>query len=250
MIIFSDFDDTFDDRNNPGVRRKNILAVREWRRAGNQFVIISGRNFMVFNKIFPDWKDVVDYLILDNGGTVMLPDENIFHGQFLAPILDQLQPESQDTLLVYYYPRYFSTELSDTAEIVTLRVWFKDLPSLWRQKEIYDQSGLPIQAIPWPKPGYSNMLKGVDLTQYAGFINVVPNPGGKERAVAYLLEYLGVDHDEIVAIGDHYSDVQMLQTYNGYAVAGAIPEAIDAAQGRTISSVAELIDVLLKERAK
>lgn len=62
------------------------------------------------------------------------------------------------------------------------------------------------------------------------FCEILHPEGGKDKALAWLCEYLGIGRDETVSFGNGYNDVQMLEWAGlGVAIGGAVPEVLDTA---------------------
>lgn len=75
-------------------------------------------------------------------------------------------------------------------------------------------------------------VDGLDFdVPQAQFSNVMPAGWNKGAALAWLLERLGIGRDEAVVFGDAGNDLEMFSTVeHSVAVAGALPEARDAAR--------------------
>ena len=62
------------------------------------------------------------------------------------------------------------------------------------------------------------------------FCEILHSQAGKDRALAWLCDYLDVRREETVAFGNGYNDVQMLAWAGlGVAIGGAVPEVLDVA---------------------
>lgn len=62
------------------------------------------------------------------------------------------------------------------------------------------------------------------------FCEILHPDGGKDKALAWMCDYLGIQRSEIIAFGNGYNDVQMLNWVAlGIAVGDAVPEALAAA---------------------
>lgn len=62
------------------------------------------------------------------------------------------------------------------------------------------------------------------------FCEILHSEAGKDRALAWLCDYLGVRREETVAFGNGYNDVQMLEWAGlSVAIGGAVPEVLDVA---------------------
>ncbi|MCH8206662.1 MAG: HAD family phosphatase [Chloroflexi bacterium] len=71
------------------------------------------------------------------------------------------------------------------------------------------------------------------------FCEILHPEGGKDKALGWLCDYLGVGQEDTIAFGNGYNDVQMLQwAALGVAVAGAVPQVIEVAD-RTAPPIEE-----------
>lgn len=62
------------------------------------------------------------------------------------------------------------------------------------------------------------------------FCEILHPEGGKDKALEWLCDYLGIAYDETIAFGNGYNDVQMLDWVNlGVAIGGAVPEVLAVA---------------------
>lgn len=255
MILCTDFDGTLRDLNDPAILDTNLTSLKSWREAGNQAYLITGRTYTVLGEILPDWATYFDYVATDNGGA-------IFHqkGYLLASfpfqtsdVDDILAIIPDGTLPVFYYPYSLSTERLPDQTPIKIRVWFHTLDDLWSEHHYLSSNFTEIKSLPWPKPGFSQ-LPGVDLTQYPGFIDLVPETSGKENAITHLGVLTATanlrtqfTHTNIITVGDDYNDIAMLKSFTGYAISTAPSEVIQAASGRTIHSVSELISLKMSQ---
>ena len=89
-------------------------------------------------------------------------------------------------------------------------------------------------------------------TSMPRYLEMTAPNADKRQALEVLCERLGVGHQETVAVGDGRNDLPMIEWAGlGYAVEGAPPEVIAAANGHTIgkpgsAGFAALVDELLK----
>ena len=62
------------------------------------------------------------------------------------------------------------------------------------------------------------------------FCEILHPEGGKDKALSWLCEYLGIGRDETVAFGNGYNDVRMIEWASlGVAIGGAVPEVVEVA---------------------
>ena len=84
------------------------------------------------------------------------------------------------------------------------------------------------------------------------FCEILHPESGKDKALGWLCDYLGVGQRDTIAFGNGYNDVQMLQwAALGVAVAGAVPQVIEVAD-RTAppieeDGVAQVLEQLLDQ---
>ena len=62
------------------------------------------------------------------------------------------------------------------------------------------------------------------------FCEILHPDGGKDKALAWLCDYLGIRQNEAIAFGNGYNDVHMLEWAGlGVAIGGAVPEVLEVA---------------------
>lgn len=246
MLLCTDFDGTLRIPETPATLDANLLALTKWREAGNYACLITGRNYSVLPDILPEWRVFFDYLVTDNGGAIYdhqgdLVITNPFPKNHIETVLAVIP---SDILPVYYYPNHYTINPYPRHQPIKLRLWFHDLDELWSKHRYFESSVFFLKSLPWPKPGYSP-LPGVDLSQYCGFIDLIPSNSGKEVAAKRVADLLSISASEIISAGDDYNDLALLSTFRGYAVHSSAPEVLQAASYRSVISVAELISRLL-----
>ena len=62
MILCSDFDSTL-KQEDPLIFKENLRAVKNWRNAGNLFVIITRHNHAVLDQILPNWSITSSWIV-------------------------------------------------------------------------------------------------------------------------------------------------------------------------------------------
>ena len=68
MIIISDFDDTLCPHGDEVTFQENLQAVTRFRaQADNEFVLATGRSLSSLERTFPNFRNYMDFVILDNG---------------------------------------------------------------------------------------------------------------------------------------------------------------------------------------
>lgn len=246
MILCSDFDGTLRDPGDPTVLKTNLEALKDWGATGNHACLITGRNHSVLPIILPDWQNYFDYIATDNGGAIFNRSDKLvvkypFPNGVITNILNDV---AKNILPVFYYPDSFTTSYQPYSHPIKLRLWFHNLDALWAYHQNYSSNFPDVKSLPWPKPGFSP-LPGVDLSQYHGFIDLVPRRSGKEYAVQYFAKVFRTA--DLITVGDGYNDIAMLEKFKGYAINTAPAEVLQATSGRIINSVSELISLKLAQ---
>lgn len=255
MILCTDFDGTLRDLNDPAVLSSNLISLQSWRAAGNQTYLITGRTHAALGEILPDLASYFDYVATDNGGAIFdCSDHLLTSFPFNASVVESiLAIIPKEVLPVFYYPHEHGIDRLSGQNPIKIRLWFHTLVELWSEHHFLLASFTEVKSLPWPKPGFSQ-LPGVDLTQYQGFIDLVPKTSGKENAITNLSIFASTanpkiqfTYPNIITVGDDYNDVTMLESFESYAIATAPPEVIRAASGRTVHSVSELISLKMSQ---
>jgi hydroxymethylpyrimidine pyrophosphatase-like HAD family hydrolase len=88
-------------------------------------------------------------------------------------------------------------------------------------------------------------------TSLPDYIEITNPDADKRQALEWLCARFGIGHEETAAVGDGRNDQPMIEwAGHGYAVAGAPPEVVAAARGRTVGppgtgGVAQLVEALI-----
>ncbi len=242
MVICSDFDGTLNSSTDPLVLSTNLLAVRKWREAGHAFVLVTGRNHAIISSILPDWQKYIDYLIMDNGGATFSNQDQLIHVYKLERSLIYAIRSlvCNRAMPISYSPERCSIDLMVGETAIKLRLYFRTEELLKRCHAQIEDQNWPIKVLPWLKPGFSKLPDGTNPNRFYGFLDIVHKDSGKECAIQRLVN-IKYPQSDIITIGDDYNDIAMLSRFRGFAINGSPNEIIAAANGRTITSVANLI---------
>lgn len=254
MILCTDFDGTLRNLNDTSVLSTNLDSIQSWRAAGNQTYLITGRTHAVLEEILPNWVSYFDYVATDNGGAIFDQNDHLLTSfPFCNSVVENiLAIIPKEVLPVFYYPHTHDINRLLDQPPIKIRLWFHTLAELWAEHHFLSANFSEIKSLPWPKPGFSQ-LPNVDLSQYQGFIDLVPKTSGKENAITNLSIFTTTNskiqftYSNIITIGDDYNDIAMLKSFESYAIDTAPPEVIQAASGRTVHSVSELISLKMSQ---
>lgn len=249
-LVVSDLDDTLIHKEThlaPDV----ITEIQKLRNAGVGFTFATGR--MPY-RAFTFAEDIsLDIPFVANNGSILYcQGKNIYEKKFLASELkDAIQKymdaDSEFTVLYSYSDR--ERPLRITSWIAArLNKYPGYNEPLGCDDSVWDQSVHKIYVVDENRTGAIGKLAAelkamedkVSCFQYGEFsMEIVAAGCSKASGVARLIEHMGYSKDEVMAIGDHTNDIEILQMVGlGVAVANAVPE---------LQAVADC--VMTKERA-
>lgn len=252
-VIASDFDWTFGSWK--GIPPENLRAVQRWRKAGNVFCILTGREPQSAIDVLQQYGGQYDYL-LASSGTVQMDQNNAIlaekrqHSGFLSeiaaytltlPVLNFRVFQGKERYRLYI-PGHEDDQEAGTC-----------VPADYDKLPYFNQFSLLFE-----KDEEAESYCQVLNERYGSYIHALRNgrcvdvpPAGwsKTEGLRWFLKNLGVPEQQAVTIGDNYNDIDMVTAFSGYAVESGVPELKSAAHG-VVKSVAELIDRLLEENQK
>ncbi|AGK96179.1 Cof-type HAD-IIB family hydrolase [Clostridium pasteurianum] len=123
---------------------------------------------------------------------------------------------------------YWAKQESDITNITPIIASFNELIKLWKEYE----TG-PNKILCMAESDEINLLKGkvkdYDLNIYPSkptYLEIMPKEASKTSAISVLKEKFGIDRDEILAMGDNYNDMDMIE-YAGLGIAmGNAPDKV------------------------
>lgn len=245
-------------------------AVQRARVAGLRVTIATGRRYMTAKPII-DALDIVEPVIVQTGALIFDAHNQIILSTTPLPagvareaitllVSERLQP-------IVYENNVFSQHLYTGPERYDspgARLYFAGNPELIIRRP-YARLVPPDNALQLAVIDDIEQLDRVVshlqlagcriLTSYSGnldsyFMEVFHASCSKGSALHTLANHLGLEMDEIVAVGDNLNDIEMLAMAGlGVAMANAVPQAMSTATRTTLScdedGVATLIDEIL-----
>lgn len=224
-LIASDFDGTLRQRGRGDAFDNE--RIDEWRSRGKIFGVVTGRG-TEFPQIAAVNGFSYDFLCCCSGAVVYGADGNIIYevSGDAEPIFE-LSRLAVEHLACAISP-YLFKDANGRMRFYQCSVCLQDeLEAAQMKKEIEQKfSGV-----------LSPFLNGRN-------IDVAPFGASKAAGVLAAAEYFGVEHENIMSIGNNFNDLTMLHEFGGYAVASA-REEIKKETGRVCDGVGELINMLL-----
>ncbi len=256
MILASDLDGTLLQNNTDNmISRKDIDSIRRFRAAGNQFGLVTGRSPKLIANIFRKNPDLeCDFnifctgaLVLDSKGSTLYEQPLPFHT--VEQIIQRADEVKADHLLLCDKSSSYAARLGES--------WFDEIEFFWG-REFLDFSPdkiylhkkiltilLGFEDIPLCEKIYRQLKK-----EFSGQASFFYNMGGidicadgvnKSRGLSIIEKYI---NGKIYTIGDGENDVDMLRTYQGFAIANGC-ESAKLAANQIVCNVADAIDILI-----
>ncbi len=211
-IIFSDVDGTLVHKSDgsgelvqiPGGRSyisaEAVGLIQGFRDQGHLFAIITGRRRSGFDRI----AEVIPYdvSIIEHGCVVLDGDDVDVHWhERMSSVVGTLG--NKDGALWEYEQRLLDQGYRTDSEgrSASFRL-FKDRPDnlsederTYIEKKVEDEMG----------------HAGLTTTRNIDMLDVIPAAGGKANAMKYLVEQYGLGVRDVVALGDDFNDIDMLE---------------------------------------
>jgi len=243
-LIASDVDGTLID-DQLVLSDANIAAIQKARDHGIRVVLCSGRSpgtMLAYEKQLGLVNDTHEYGIGFNGAVVYrVADRQVLAGQTIpqatiARILETVRELSSDILLGAYLDSHTVIAEDGLQDImdkysvgsqVTNHYYPKLTPELFIQDPLnlyliqYRDKLLPVY-----EAFTQNPIPGLRLAfSQEHLLEFMPERMDKAQGLKMLAQRLGIDMAQVVAVGDNYNDIEMVQAAGyGFAVANAVPE--------------------------
>lgn len=232
------------------VNNETLETVRRWRKTGNRFGIVTGRDRGMIAYEIIRWNIPFDFLVCCNGA--MLCDNNfaVLRSQNIenSVISEILSMPSATASLHYEICREDATYL----HVLHEESWFPDLGApyteLTREEALaatdVQQIGLAYQT-PLECEKHAAALNaafaGRALAHHNGVcIDITAPDVNKADGLETLLALYGWSANALFVIGDGENDIPMLRRYNGFAVSHA-NETVKSAAPETYSTVGAML---------
>lgn len=232
-VIVSDIDGTLVDERQE-ISEQNLKAVQRFQREGGIFTLATGRVEQSVERLIQQLN--IEYpVILYNGGKIIdykmnqvIYERNI--PNFLACLFVEEAIVRQLEICIYTNEGIIVLEETDVIRTYAAkdRVPVRQFSNLLHLKTLIVYKILIIDE----KSNfdeYTNYFERVDLSEVTivqsenTYFEILPANVSKGRALKVLIDYLNVPLQSVVAIGDHFNDLEMLKVAGlGVAVDNAI----------------------------
>ena len=207
-VLVADFDKTY-YLDNLDIQKNNEL-VKEFRNNGKLFVIATGRSYYDFLKKKNKYNVLYDYVLLNHGATILDNQDNVL---FNFPI-------KENPLKIKEFLELSKSILYFCCSALESRVDFnyKDLTKIAVRY-------LPLVDIPKIKNNLDNNFKNINVYLVSSnLLEIISSDIDKSKAISLLINKLNISKDNVYTIGDSYTDINMINDFNGSIMTNSIDE--------------------------
>jgi len=209
------------------ISEETIALIRRILQKGILFVPASGRQYPNLRNLFAGVEDQLSY-VCENGSLVVHRDEVLFSGVIERAlgerILEAIRRRSGSELVLsgvhtsYVQPKEqaFYRHLCDVVKNdVTVVDDILDIKEPYLKISVYEKEGIDNSSVYWKETfgGEVTVVTSGNL-----WLDMIPLQVNKASAIEVLMKKFAISPDEVVAFGDHFNDVEMLELA-GYPVA-------------------------------
>jgi len=239
-LLASDLDGTF----SIGDVDSRRAAVKKWRDAGNLFVIVSGRSLEWLPPEFAKIGIECDYYLAANGSVIADSEGKPLwtsrcSGDWIRDIIDFLFQRNctlcrllLDDDKTVFPPDQKSDRPAISREEAISLPFFYQISTVFRTQE---EAALATAALAEAFGDRINPL------QNGYCIDIVAAGMDKAQGIRKLTNLLHLTPDDVIAVGDNYNDLAMIDAFYSYAIESGVEEVKKRAD-RTIPSVIDLIE--------
>ena len=213
-IFVSDYDQTF-YLNDEDIE-KNKIAINEFRKKGNIFVIATGRSYFDFQNKVDEYNLNYDYVIINHGATILDKNNNILIN---FPIKNEIIPHIKNDLQLEKSIKGFCCSGLES------RVDFNH-KSLTKINVRYNSKEEAMKINDNINAKYFEFVNSYYVT--INSLEIISNK-------------TNISKENVYTIGDGYSDIEMVKNFNGYAMKKSVDELKKMAK-KEYDSVSELIN--------
>lgn len=231
-VLVVDYDRTLFINNDDMLN--NINSINKFRENGNIFIIATGRTYNSLKKEIDKYNIEYDYLILNHGSLVIKKDKStLFHYKIdrniLFDITNYLSKYKPKSVMYSYYTE--DTSNINNPDISKITIGF--------QKDIETFKKVMMDVI----KKYNNKLN-IYFTQNFE-IEIISKETNKSKAIDLLMKKVNFKKENIYTIGDSYTDIEMINDYNGSCMEKSIDILKNNKNIKKYSSVSVLIKDIL-----
>ncbi|WP_024620591.1 HAD family hydrolase [Metaclostridioides mangenotii] len=253
--IFCDLDGTL--YNDDKISTEDIEAIKKIEEKGVIFNVATGRMFSQAKKIVKDNLEIEGYFICENGAFVYNnKEELVFKGtiddRLVKKVINRFESKEAD---MYFKYKGKAIVLDDDSDFKFFSRNFTVDPDFINRDSYENMVGNIGIASKNPEELarlelYLTSEFGEVLDIYLSSditLNIVPKKVSKRAAIEYVCSLSNIDMDEVMTIGDSPNDICMLDGFKNSVAMSSSREDVKSCAKYTTDSVAEAIDIIMKE---
>ena len=248
-IIASDFDGTL--LRNGLISSEDINAIVRWRKTGNLFGLVTGRNSGSANHELISRGIEYDFLICNNGSAIYNSKNECIDAvtgdnSVLKQLVEYIINFNGNRAAISGVHNRVCVILDATPERMVLdnNTWIQldDIESL-----PYSFTQIDTNAITCQNAHDLACLINTKLGNYVyahlngNNVDITPKGVDKPNGIYRLINMLNIDKDNVYVIGDNLNDLAMIREFNGFAVSSGNPAIISEAK-KVYDSINDLIE--------
>lgn len=228
-VLVSDFDGTLFKTEEE--IEKNKEAIDHFRKAGNLFVIATGRRLSYLLKDINRWNIPFDYLICNDGAMIFDKNLNCLDNRNIPKACNQKIIDlilTEDDQLEWYLDDgiHYTKDPNVSVNKVIIKIQKNKL-----EEKLLEKLTREIPEI----HGYVSNH----------WINLISKDANKSRGIARLISLLFLGKEVVYTVGDNINDREMLKDYHGYVMQTA-SEQLSSEYPR-VTSVFQLIEEIMRK---
>lgn len=253
-VLASDYDGTL--RSEELVDKADVKAIHDFREAGNIFGLVTGRSMESIKVEIEKNAFEFDFIVANNGGVIYDKDFNKLECIYMdfnkaLDIITYIKTlECVSFVINDGYHRY-----KITVDENQIDHKYGNMPETGDHEEaVLDRGKIAQLVVSLNDAMLADEIAHYINTNFRGYavayvnincVDIVPNGVSKAEGLFYIEQHLGLEHDDIYAIGDSFNDLPMIEEFHGCAVAHArtvIKERADYIYESVGSCILALLD--------
>lgn len=258
-LIAVDMDSTFLKTDKTYHKARFLKQYAELKQKGIYFVAASGNPLYTLQHYFPEIGHEISY-VAENGAHVMLGENELnfssFNRQLLQHIVDDLHADFAECLILCGKGSGYITADVPESSLAKLNIYFKKLQRVEHFSQLKQAiCKITLNTDPATEAAALALLASKSYVQQKqvnivasgfGFIDLILPNQHKAFGLSFLQRQWQIADHEVLAIGDNYNDIAMVQQAGyGFAMSNAVPALKKVARYHTTSNDEEgVLDVL------
>ena len=246
-VIASDFDGTL--RRHGVISKRDRQAVVRWRKEGNLFGVVTGRDYEQACFVIKKHRIAVDFVICCTGAIITDGKFNVICEEKgcseaipeLAEYTLSLNPEyfhASNYGEVYYVP-CGKEPVRDGGTALTSKE-MSEIPFFHQVNTCFENDEQALEYITYVNERYGEYFNAF---RNGRFVDIPPAGISKTEGIYRYMKIVGAEKKDVTTVGDNFNDIGMITEFGGCAV-GRARDEVKAAAKTVCEGIAELIEKL------